>query len=105
MSLRKRQEQENLAKAKFAVTINSLLAKDTISTPERKFLLEAKDELNKNYSFERVVGDLQGNLTFLAMKNEISKDVGPLYLQITDTQFMDKGLGGLGMAFSSMFHA
>lgn len=104
MWMKKKKKLEEFETA-LLTEIKEILTKN-ISVPERKFLNEAKVELEKKSPYlPRVIGDLSGNLTFLAMKGQLSKEVGDLYLKINDSKFIDKNLGGgMIMAFSSMNH-
>ena len=73
--------------------INKLLA-DNISQDEREILSHAKKELEKKSSFSRIISDLRGELTPLAVSQKLSKSVGTLYLKINSHEFQSKNFGG-----------
>ncbi|WP_309109330.1 bacteriocin immunity protein [Bombilactobacillus bombi] len=84
--------KNNLEK-EFLDNINVLLQKKEITNSERQILsLAQKDLENKKY-FPKIVSCLRSDLTPLAMKNQLSTEVGELYLTITNHKFMDKGFG------------
>ena len=75
----------------------------SLSEIEREILQQAKAELTKpNAYLPRVVADLEETLRPLAIKQELSNDVKPLYKLITSHEFKDKGLG-IGLASRGMW--
>ena len=75
----------------------------SLSEKEREILQQAKAELTKpNAYLPRVVADLEETLRPLAIKQELSNDVKPLYKFITSHEFKDKGLG-IGLASIGMW--
>lgn len=101
---KKKKKAEKIEDTLLSDIIN--LLEENLSDSERKILSSAKMELEKKSPYmPRIIGDLSGDLTFLAMKGQLSKDVGEFYLKISDSKFMNKNLGrGMIMAFSSMYH-
>ncbi|WP_122646842.1 bacteriocin immunity protein [Enterococcus mediterraneensis] len=76
-----------------------LVLDSTIKENERKILLEAKNNLEKNNYFPRVMNNLEKNLRPAAIRGELSKPVAKFYMDISTVGKFEKELGrGLASA-------
>ncbi|WP_055679793.1 bacteriocin immunity protein [Secundilactobacillus kimchicus] len=83
--------------------INDLLGQN-LNPEERIILTAAKKRLERSAYLPSVVGNLRAELTPLAIKRALSKDVGHLYLMINNDEFSHRGFGGgLAFIFAGMF--
>lgn len=75
--------KKRIAQEKEILTeINTLLEDKAIKPKERKVLAAAKKRLEKDEYFPRVAADISSELRPLALKSELSKNVGKLYLKL-----------------------
>lgn len=95
-SMKKTEEDE------ISSDINSLL-EDKISVKERAFLTEAKKRLEKKEYFPQIIGNLERELTPMAMHHELTESVGKFYLKIISHRFKGKGFrrGGISVGWVS----
>ncbi|EOT46500.1 MULTISPECIES: bacteriocin immunity protein [Enterococcus] len=83
-------------------TIDVLLSQE-IRNEERTILQQARNELDTSAYIPRVLNGLRSELTPLAIGGKLSKHVGEFYMEINNSKFMPKNLGGMISVWSSIF--
>lgn len=82
--------------------VTKLLLENELTTEEREIFVAAKKDFDKKVYFPKIINDMAGSLTPLAIQRVLTKNVSPFYLKITSHEFKNKyqGFGyGLGMMF------
>lgn len=80
----------------FLAILNYLLDEDeTVTAPERKYLLKAKNEIENNVYYPRIMNELTYALLPLALHGELSKNVRELYSRAMHDSHQDEGWNGI----------
>lgn len=75
--------------------INLLLKDATISDEEYKILKNAKNSIEHQKNFTRILADLESSLRPLAINSQLTKDVAQLYSSIINEAYRDSGWSGM----------
>ena len=83
--------------------VNKLLLAD-INKEEKEILLVTKIELEKGEYVPRVISELRGKLTPLAIKQKLSKETADFYMLITNEKMMNKNFGAGAAVWANFFN-
>lgn len=80
----------------FLAILNYLLDEDeTVTALERKYLLKAKNEIENDVYYPRIMNELTHALLPLALHGELSKNVRELYSRAMHDSYQDQGWSGI----------
>lgn len=80
----------------FLAILNYLLDEDkTVTEEERKYLLKAKKEIEKDVYYPRIMRELTYELLPLALHGKLSKNVEELYSRAMHDSYQDQGWNGI----------
>lgn len=85
-----------LMKKKFLAILNYLLDEDeTVTAPERKYLLKAKNEIENDVYYPRIMNELTYVLLPLALHGKLYKNVRELYSRAMHDSHQDQEWNGI----------